>query len=275
MGYIFKTRNNRNERRRLAITYDIATHVTYGLVHGITDKWRCEVLLNETREQAQSFIHPMFIPALVTRLAIYECYHYIETDRREMYSVELATGQNIWLQDSRNRNKDFIPQELDLISLTRRLNGIMSSLCVTEVNLKSQGIMLQKIGAYMEELLEHISDLKHREELRATGKQLSEMIENITTWNEILLFEAQSLQRRAQTQLAVVRSPNAYLNRYTNISIKVYNYIAQKDSKVNVEVARDSKEIAAESKRDSSAMKTIAVLTIIFLPGTFVAVRDC
>jgi hypothetical protein len=32
------------------------------------------------------------------------------------------------------------------------------------------------------------------------------------------------------------------------------------------------RQIAIEAKRDSSAMKTIAVLGMFFLPGTFVAV---
>ena len=49
--------------------------------------------------------------------------------------------------------------------------------------------------------------------------------------------------------------------------------MGQRDNKLNIEVARDSKSIAAESKRDSSSMKTIAVLTIVFLPGTFVSVN--
>jgi hypothetical protein len=31
--------------------------------------------------------------------------------------------------------------------------------------------------------------------------------------------------------------------------------------------------IATEGKRDSSSMKTIAAVTMVFLPGTFVAVR--
>jgi hypothetical protein len=38
-------------------------------------------------------------------------------------------------------------------------------------------------------------------------------------------------------------------------------------------IARDSKAIAISSKRDSSAMKTIALLTMVFLPGTAIAVR--
>jgi hypothetical protein len=45
-----------------------------------------------------------------------------------------------------------------------------------------------------------------------------------------------------------------------------------KDSLVNIGLAADSKQIATATKKDGSAMKTIAVLTMVFLPGTYVAV---
>jgi len=62
--------------------------------------------------------------------------------------------------------------------------------------------------------------------------------------------------------------------------------MAQRDAKVNIELAKSSailakaskedsavmRTIAIESKKDSSAMKTIAILAMFFLPGTFVAV---
>jgi hypothetical protein len=57
------------------------------------------------------------------------------------------------------------------------------------------------------------------------------------------------------------------------ISCQVYNFIAQRDNMLNVEVARDSRAVAVASKRDSSAMKTLAIVTMAFLPGTFIAVR--
>lgn len=52
----------------------------------------------------------------------------------------------------------------------------------------------------------------------------------------------------------------------------MYNMISQRDSRLNISVAEDSKKIAAAAKRDSLAMKTVSMLTLIFLPGTFVAV---
>ncbi|KAI4271694.1 MAG: hypothetical protein LQ337_005830 [Flavoplaca oasis] len=52
---------------------------------------------------------------------------------------------------------------------------------------------------------------------------------------------------------------------------QVTNLIAQNDSRTNIAIADASRRIAFETRRDSDAMKTIAALTMIFLPGTFVA----
>lgn len=48
--------------------------------------------------------------------------------------------------------------------------------------------------------------------------------------------------------------------------------IAQRDQQFSIQLAKDSKEIATASKRDSSMMKAIAAVTMFFLPGTFTAV---
>ncbi|KAK0658358.1 hypothetical protein DIS24_g4751 [Lasiodiplodia hormozganensis] len=42
-------------------------------------------------------------------------------------------------------------------------------------------------------------------------------------------------------------------------------------AKANHQMARDSARLASAAKRDSSSMKTIAILTTVFLPGTFVS----
>jgi dipeptidase len=49
---------------------------------------------------------------------------------------------------------------------------------------------------------------------------------------------------------------------------QVYQFMVQKDSKVNLQLAETTTTIAKESKKDSSTMKAIAVLTMCFLPGT-------
>jgi flagellar biosynthesis/type III secretory pathway M-ring protein FliF/YscJ len=52
---------------------------------------------------------------------------------------------------------------------------------------------------------------------------------------------------------------------------QLFNLIAQRDSNANIELAKDSRTIALASRQDSAAMKTIAIMTMAFLPATFFA----
>ena len=70
-----------------------------------------------------------------------------------------------------------------------------------------------------------------------------------------LLYETQSWQRQASI---VVQG--------------IFNLIAQRDQKTTIEIAKDSKILAEESRRDNISMKAIAAVTMSFLPGTYLAV---
>ncbi|KAI7369401.1 hypothetical protein KC354_g1975 [Hortaea werneckii] len=62
--------------------------------------------------------------------------------------------------------------------------------------------------------------------------------------------------------------------RIKNQSKAISNYIIQRDNKLNIQLAESNKKIAEESRRDNllnAAMKTIAIVTLTFLPGTAVA----
>ena len=48
----------------------------------------------------------------------------------------------------------------------------------------------------------------------------------------------------------------------------VFNLVTQQDAANNIEIAKDM-------KRDSSSMNGIALLTMVFLPGTFTSVSAC
>jgi len=52
----------------------------------------------------------------------------------------------------------------------------------------------------------------------------------------------------------------------------IFNLIAQQDQITSIGIARDSKALAEEGKRDSTSMKAIAIVTMTYLPGTFAAV---
>ncbi|KIW33180.1 uncharacterized protein PV07_00051 [Cladophialophora immunda] len=51
----------------------------------------------------------------------------------------------------------------------------------------------------------------------------------------------------------------------------LFNLIAQRDQNQSIGIASTSKSIAEESKKDSTSMKALAVVTICCLPGTFIS----
>ena len=65
-------------------------------------------------------------------------------------------------------------------------------------------------------------------------------------------------------------SPTDHIS-FANANTQTYNLLANRDSKVNSDIARESAVIAHEARQDGAAMMTIAVLTMIFLPATFVS----
>ena len=63
-------------------------------------------------------------------------------------------------------------------------------------------------------------------------------------------------------------------NTRTRDRIDLYfNLATQTDNKTNLEIASMSKSISEENRKDSLSIITLAAVTVVFLPGTFVTVR--
>ena len=65
---------------------------------------------------------------------------------------------------------------------------------------------------------------------------------------------------------------NSNQSRLETQKLIVSNLIAQQDLNVSLKLSQDSNEIAAASRRDSSIMRIIAILGMVFLPATFTVV---
>ncbi|KAI1150268.1 hypothetical protein F4825DRAFT_20584 [Nemania diffusa] len=77
-----------------------------------------------------------------------------------------------------------------------------------------------------------------------------------------------SLQRSLNDSSAYVY----YLQeRVRSQNTVVYALMTHEDARINISLAKASKELAEAAKKDSSSMKSIAVMTMLFLPGTYFA----
>jgi hypothetical protein len=79
-------------------------------------------------------------------------------------------------------------------------------------------------------------------------------------------YDLKVLSRRIGNQFTAVCIYRALISSNSLTSSKVFNLITQYDAQANVKIAK-------ATLSDSSSMKTIAALTLVFLPATFICVR--
>ncbi|KAI1470491.1 uncharacterized protein F4812DRAFT_417805, partial [Daldinia caldariorum] len=108
--------------------------------------------------------------------------------------------------------------------------------------------------------------------------------------DELLAFPWQQAlstdKRRVQEQNALLLKQLDFINRTLKIALiridhlkqrttvqatAIANLLAQRNNETNRRLAESSTSIAHDTRRDSLAMKSIAILTMIFLPATFTA----
>ncbi|KAK6437197.1 hypothetical protein LTR95_006613 [Oleoguttula sp. CCFEE 5521] len=114
-------------------------------------------------------------------------------------------------------------------------------------------------------------------------EDMHDKIEQQVRYSQQVKLDLEMIPRRIKNQSKTASEP---------LIMSITNFIMQRDNKLNIELAHSSRKIAEESRRDnllnieiakataqvaeetrqdSAAMKTIAVLTLTFLPGTAIA----
>ncbi|KAG9512406.1 hypothetical protein KCV07_g9469, partial [Aureobasidium melanogenum] len=107
------------------------------------------------------------------------------------------------------------------------------------------------------------------ERLKDTCDSLRTLVKNDST---ILLTRVQRLSFLHSLLRGLSARAISNEKRLTSEQVLLSNTISQRDSKVNKEMSNFSSQIALATREDGAAMKTIAVVTLTFLPATFVTI---
>ena len=156
--------------------------------------------------------------------------------------------------------------------MTRSLNFINSRLAFHEMRINANHSIMNSVNQHSRDLVSEAKDDEFKKTwLVPASIWLENSLERLQIECKGLLLEVACNQKIAQSQLEIVIVSPSINFAFSNIS-QVYNLVAQRDNKDNLKIAKISTEIATLTKDDSFAMRTIAVMSITFLPGTFVAV---
>ncbi|KAF7532267.1 hypothetical protein G7054_g8122 [Neopestalotiopsis clavispora] len=236
----------------LPLVFDLKTLTVRALLHGaMPPQWSEFVRLLSS--SLHLCAHPLLLPVLV--LAGYR-------RNTERYRAHIDQSILALEQETGFGASGFLVTAYNPGS-GRRDFHIESAL----VRLQSQQTELSNlanVSRYSESLAAFLKDTNNRLNASLRWEEHAAVIEAedrvvhmlglVTSQAKTCTSVAQALKERVQSQ-----------------SNLIFSLISSEENRISRHVAEESAKVAISSKRDSMAMKTVAVLTMIFLPGTFVA----
>ncbi|KAM3556462.1 hypothetical protein MY1884_005047 [Beauveria asiatica] len=104
--------------------------------------------------------------------------------------------------------------------------------------------------------------------IKQLDKEASAAAPSLRDAQHLLRHHVGVLEERLEMQMLDTQ----YTMKRVDIQINaLFNMMMQQDNSNGIELAKSSHQIARASYRDSSSMKTLAIVTMFFLPGSFVS----
>ena len=199
--------------------------------------------------------HPAMIPVLVSKLWLCGFLDRVAVYADDLLNIEAdggLTGFSMWDKGELVATKDSCDDPMLSVNAVKLNQYIIHMWYNLEESLAMILIMKDFITSYMSST--EVND--------SFGSKLL-FKQNLILSEELSILHAKTeTSRRFLTQI----------RERTELQIAgINNQLAFKNNEINLSLARSSQRIAQETRKDSSAMKSIAVLTMVFLPATFIA----
>ena len=237
----------------LALSWNRRRRRACGLMFGCDDVELGELLCHLDQFK-DSPAHPLLLPMILCELVTLTHFNAARLSVSQLHKMRFQT--HIKVVGEYWQHMKVCPSESQIKEYSGDLNMIISKLAVNELAIRAN---LANIAAILEaadscdrivaeEVLEVPADWE------ATRSTLHQRLQKAQVEHQALLHEISCGQKIAAGQLQII-----------------FNLIAQRDAQENIRQAAASTEIARIAREDGFAMRTIAVMTIAFLPATAVS----
>ncbi|KAK1463091.1 hypothetical protein CMEL01_13160 [Colletotrichum melonis] len=236
----------------MSATYIPSTGTTFAVVYGCNDDQMSSIESKVRRAGKQAF-HPLMMPGIFEELERARLVERVEDllDDFTLRSEKLETHP--WSPDA-DTDGSKAQQHL---SLCVKSQSLMDQIRMAKRQLTKFSKEIDIITTELESLsgVEYI----HKSEPRATemakvGTEMKNRVDDIMIEYDDKIDECQMMI--CNTSLAMQT---------------VWNHIARQDSKTNTKMSKANAAIAVQTKVESAQMRTIALLTMIYLPLSSVA----
>ena len=226
---------------------------TVGVAWCVDAEGREEIdyVLRHTAELAAFLFHPSLLALLFLQAMTLSMRQWIVAERCQVERAQIETGYHKYAGVATGQRT----ADVDFGTLSASVSGLAANIVTSEVCLHG----LQDLArAILEDnrSFAHSSNAAAEADVRRAARYVGRHAAHWAGECAFLLREATAWQRKA-----------------TIVVQGIFNLVAQRDQNTSIGLARASRTLAEESKRDSTSMKAIAAVTMFYLPGTFAAVR--
>ena len=143
-----------------------------------------------------------------------------------------------------------------------------------EVDARNVLQLVETCAAKLRSLLK-ASDSSVTAQIRMVQQELLIGLDYCAQTQQVTISSTHFFQDYSAKQLTTALSVISHEQQQTSIGLSKANAelarLAREDQKISIEIAEASKAIAEDTKKDSYSMKTLAVVTMCFLPATSVS----
>ncbi|CZR69349.1 uncharacterized protein PAC_19249 [Phialocephala subalpina] len=189
----------------------------------------------------EQWTHPLFLPILLVYNYRIRSHLFAWDLDDQVVDLERQTGVVFAGRTVRTKETSVLPESIPrekIRDLTKYMHTLMAEIIFFERVVE----WTSDCNDWLESVADELYQLKVEKD-----SEILEMIQFMRSDAKNFKGLVRALKERVQSQINVL-----------------YSYIAQIDNSINA-------KIAVSSARDSSAMKTLALITTVFLPGTYVA----
>jgi hypothetical protein len=246
-GILIRSGRSRNWSFCTVTLHDPTTDTTTCVIHGL-DQREIEIFKHRLQVTLQSTNHPMVVTTVLTELMIDYFARLLEKRDKGLTMIESQTGMRHGFSEDIHRNGTKEERRakragLDFGLKTQQLTGLRGTFAFCDLSLKLGLDSLETMETSSQALQKNANRLELPSPLCQRIKSLKALIAGAQSHRRLL-------QQRVEAQVQTV-----------------YSLVAQKDTAAMM-------TIAAHTRRDSIDMRIIAAVTLIFLPGTAIAVSD-
>ncbi|KAH7400318.1 hypothetical protein BKA64DRAFT_708005 [Cadophora sp. MPI-SDFR-AT-0126] len=256
-SFYVETSSHRDFWFKVFVSFDEVRQMTTVIIHNLlaTELDYIEEKFNEKGLHCLT-IHPLFVFVLIMDLLFREIVYGTRVALGDAVRLKLRGALHTEERFKHLQQENFNVEEEVTKALGNEQN-ILGLLEKTEFAIK----MGTKIILWFGDLdCSTLAD-EQKTKFNTAGEIIRSRFEYLVDGLNFQLLRLRRAQSHSQLNRSGLESRNTTLGNSLNYGISEQNY----------RIAEQSRDIARDSKRDPSAMKAIAVLTMVFLPGTFVA----